>query len=190
MSTSDAEEPSPTLGARLAAARQAAGLSLAQVAEKTGVSASFISAVERGKSDIAISRLMRLVSCYGVSISDLVEDETPGLLHVVRGAERKALRLAGEHIAVYALAPHGEHAMMPVLNEYAVGGGMSDPATHAGEEFIYVLEGSLELSMESEAPVLLRPGDSAYYRAERPHSFRNVGEEVTRFVGVVTPPNL
>src|SRR5882757_1712630 len=127
------------LAARLLRARQTAGLSLAQVTASTGVSASFLSSVETGKSDMSISRLMRLVNCYKISITDLVDDGRPHTLHVVRSDARKTLALDAEGISIFMLASEREHMLMPVLLEYAVGGKMDDPAEHEGEEFVFVL---------------------------------------------------
>jgi mannose-6-phosphate isomerase-like protein (cupin superfamily) len=66
---------------------------------------------------------------------------------------------------------------------------MADAAQHEGEEFVHVLAGRIELVVDGES-VVLGPGDSAYYRADVPHSFRNVGRGEARFVGVTSPPNL
>jgi transcriptional regulator with XRE-family HTH domain len=182
--------PVSDIGTRLRLARKGAGLSLAQVAAVTGVSPSFLSTVEKGKSDISISRLMRLVHCYQISISDLVEQRRGASVHVVNAADRKAIAFGSEGISISMLAPDGMHMMMPVLNEYAVGGQMADTASHEGEEFIYVLDGIIELRIEGEDPIVLRPGDTAYYQADIPHAFSNVGEALARFIGVATPPNI
>jgi mannose-6-phosphate isomerase-like protein (cupin superfamily) len=53
-----------------------------------------------------------------------------------------------------------------------------------------VFEGQVELTVGKSEPILLEPGDSAYYRSDVPHSFRNAGRGVARFFGVTTPPNL
>ena len=58
------------LGRRLRELRTSRKLSLAEVAEATSMSPSFLSVVENGQSDITVSRLMRLVQWYGVSVSD------------------------------------------------------------------------------------------------------------------------
>jgi quercetin dioxygenase-like cupin family protein len=80
--------------------------------------------------------------------------------------------------------------MMPVINVYDEGGGMVDPTRHDGEEFVHVIEGCVELTVGSAEPFVLEAGDSAYYRSDVPHSFRNAGTGVARFFGVTTPPNL
>jgi XRE family transcriptional regulator, regulator of sulfur utilization len=182
--------PTNELGARLRQLRKARGLSLADVAEATGISASFLSMVEKGKSDITITRLMRLVRWFGVSVADLVQEPSSSTVQVVRASQRRSVHLADEKISVQILTADGHHAMMPVINVYDEGGGMADPARHEGEEFVHVIEGSIELKVGDDAPLVLHAGDSAYYRSDVPHSFRNTGRGVARFLGITTPPNL
>jgi quercetin dioxygenase-like cupin family protein len=146
--------------------------------------------VEKGQSDITVSRLMRLVRWFGVSIADLVQEPDPAAVHVVRRDGRRSLRLDDEGIAIEMLTAEGGHRMMPVVNVYAEGGGMAEPARHDGEEFVLVLDGRIELTVGDGAPIVLGPGDSAHYRSDLPHSFRNVARGETRFIGVTTPPNL
>lgn len=178
------------LGRRLRQLRSSRGLSLAEVAEGTAISPSFLSMVENGQSDMTVSRLMRLVHWYGVSIADLLPAPTNLPVRVVPADERRSLELADEGITILMLAPNGRNAMMPVLNVYADQGGMAEAAQHDGEEFVHILEGSVELTIGEAEPIVLRPGDSAYYRADVPHAFRNVGDGEARFLGVTTPPNL
>jgi quercetin dioxygenase-like cupin family protein len=170
--------------------RKARALSLADVADGTGISASFLSMVEKGQSDITVSRLMRLVHWFGVSVADLVQEPDPSPVQVVRADQRRSVRLSDERISIQMLTPDGRHAMMPVINVYEAGGGMADAARHDGEEFVHVLEGTVELTVGDDDPIVLRAGDSAYYRADVPHSFRNVGRGDARFLGITTPPNL
>jgi transcriptional regulator with XRE-family HTH domain len=178
------------LGPRLRQLRTGRGLSLAEVAEGTGISPSFLSMVEKGQSDITVSRLMRLVRWFGVSIADLVQEPDPAAVQVVRAGQRRSLRLVDEGIAIEMLTTDGAHRMMPVVNVYAAGGAMAEPARHEGEEFVLVMEGAVELTVGDAEPLRLEAGDSAHYRADVPHSFRNAGPREARFIGVTTPPNL
>jgi transcriptional regulator with XRE-family HTH domain len=186
----DATSRNGDLGSRLRQLRRARGLSLSEVAEATGISPSFLSIVENGQSDITVSRLMRLVHWYGVSIADLLQAPDRSLVRVVRVEERRSVELSDERIQILMLTRDGQHAMMPVINVYGKGGGMSESTQHDGEEFVFVLSGTIQLDIGSEEPIVLGPGDSASYRAEVPHSFRNVGDGEARFLGVTTPPNL
>jgi transcriptional regulator with XRE-family HTH domain len=178
------------LGRRLRQLRSSRGHSLAEVAEATGISPSFLSMVENGQSDMTVSRLMRLVHWYGISVVDLLPEPGSPPVRVVPAGERRALELSDEGITILMLAPAGQNAMMPVLNVYRETGGMAEAARHDGEEFVHVLEGVIALTIGDAEPILLGPGDSAYYRADVPHSFQNAGEREARFLGVTTPPNL
>lgn len=178
------------LGRRLRQLRSSRGLSLVEVADATGISPSFLSIVENGQSDITVSRLMRLVHWYGVSIADLLQAPDRSVVRVIRSDQRRSIELSDERIKILILTPDGQHAMMPVLNVYGEGGGMAESTQHDGEEFVYVLSGTIELGIGDEAPIVLGPGDSAYYRAEAAHSFRNAGDGEACFLGVTTPPNL
>lgn len=146
--------------------------------------------VEQGKSDITVSRLMRLIRWFGVSVADLVQEPSSSPVQVVRGNRRRSLRLVDEKISIQILIADGHHTMMPVINVYDEGGGMTDPTRHEGEEFVHVIEGQVELTVVGIEPIVLETGDSAYYRSDVPHSFRNVGHGAARFLGVTTPPNL
>jgi transcriptional regulator with XRE-family HTH domain len=178
------------LGPRLRQLRAKRALSLVEVAEATGISPSFLSMVENGQSDITVSRLMRLVHWYGVSIADLLQQPNRSLVRVVRGGEQRSLELKNEQIRIFMLTPDGQHAMMPVINVYGPGGGMAEATQHEGEEFIHVQRGTVELTIGEEDPIVLEAGDSAYYRADVPHLFRNAGDGEAHFLGVTTPPNL
>lgn len=192
--TSTAAEPGnahPGLGAKLRRLRRERRLSLSQVAEATLVSASFLSLVENGKSDITIGRLVRLVDFYGVSIVDLLPSSDSSDPDVVRAMEGRKLRSPAEGIDIYLLAADTRRSMMPMLLVFEPGAALAEYGRHEGEEFVQVLQGSLELDVAGSEPRTLGQGDSAYYQADRPHLFRNASEsKPLRVLCVDTPPNL
>ena len=177
-----------SLGSRLRALRTARGFSLAEVADGTGLSASFLSLVETGRSDITISRLVRVVQFYGVRITDLIDEVPRADSMVVRRDEHRHLYSRAEGIDVHLLSPDGRGAMMPVLTTYEPTGNWAEfKAAPGTETFVYVLSGRLELDVEGHDIVLLRTGDSAYFHADRPHRIRNPGRSELRTIAVVTP---
>jgi transcriptional regulator with XRE-family HTH domain len=181
----------PQLGIRLRETRLERKLSLSDVAERTGISASFLSLVENGKSDITIGRLTRLVECYDISITDLVPPPQPANPLVVREAEAPLLHSPAEGVDVYLLVPDMNRTMMPMLVEIEPGASLAEYGRHPGEEFVHVIEGELTLDLEGLEPRFLAPGDSAYYDAQHPHSFRNDDPERTvRIICVDSPPPL
>jgi quercetin dioxygenase-like cupin family protein/DNA-binding Xre family transcriptional regulator len=181
-----------SVGPALRQVRKARNLSLHDVAEATGISASFLSLVEKDRSDITIGRLVRLIDFYGISITDLLpfaaREEYP---EVIRPSDRRALQSAVEGIDVYLLTSDTKRQMMPLEVDFEPGARLAEPGRHAGEEWILVLEGELRLELEGSEPRLLRQGDSAYYPAERPHLLSNASEtERLRVVCVDTPPTM
>ena len=181
--------PSAThLGDALRELRRRRGATLAEVAQETGISRSFLSLVENGRSDITIGRLLRLVSFYGAHIADLLPQAEPHDPIVVRRAEQREVESPAEGIRVFVLAPDEERAMSPSLGVIEPTGASAEKASHDGEEFLHVIEGVVALDFGDAEPILLEAGDSAYFNAERPHSYKNPGGVVARFLSVATPP--
>lgn len=183
--------PQAQLGAALRSARKAKGLSLSEVAQSARISASFVSLVENGKSDITIGRLARLVALYGISINDLLPAPPPADAHVVRMGEERRLPSPREGIDVLLLTPDTKRTMMPHVVVFEPGAHLAEYGRHEGEEFVHVLEGKLSLELAGSEPRVLSAGDSAYYRADQPHLFRNASStEALRIICVDSPPNL
>ncbi len=176
------------LGDALKSLRRQRGYSLIQVSKGTGISRSFLSLVESGRSDITIGRLLRLVTFYGAHISDLLPQDEPHDPIVVKHDQQREVKSSAEGMRVFLLAPDTERRMTPSLAVVDPTGASAERATHEGEEFVYVLEGVIELEIADSELVRLAEGDSAYFRADRPHAYRNSGPAPARFLSVATPP--
>jgi transcriptional regulator with XRE-family HTH domain len=181
-------ETTSGLGAALKAARLAGGLSLAQVADATGISKSSLSLIENDRSDVPFRRLVRLLELYDVKLNDLLPEPAGSHPLVVRRGDRQHLYSREEGLDVHRLAPVGTRSMLPAVCVFAPGGA-AEFAAHEGEEFVLVLEGRLELEIEGSAPVALGRGDSAYYSSRRPHRWANGGSKIARLVAVSSPPH-
>lgn len=178
------------MGAALRAIRRRHGHSLNTVARETGISPSFLSLVENGRSDITIGRLVRLVDFYDVSITDILPGESADP-EVVREGDTRRLSSPAEGIEIFLLAPDTRRAMMPMLIAFQPGAQFAEYGRHAGEELVYVLDGRLRLELEGAEPRVLERGDGAYYSATRPHRFVNDdAARPLRVVCVDAPPNL
>ncbi len=179
-----AHSMSPGMGERLRNTRRRAGLTLPQVAEQVGLSVSFISAVERGVSGISISALHALVKVYGKTIQDLfVEAESPGAL--VRANERPTLP-SPSGVRLEQLAA-GALQMEPQLVTVEPGCGSEGAYDHVGEEFVFVLQGELDLWL-GERKHHLSTGDCLYFASTIPHRWRNPSNQTARTLWVNTPP--
>ncbi len=193
MTTSPAQSTSlASVGSALRQVRNARSLSLADVAEATGISASFLSLVENDRSDITIGRLVRLIDFYGISITDLLPfSARPDYPEVIRPEDRRSLQSPVEGIDFFLLTADTDRQMMPLEVYFKPGAALAEPGRHAGEEWLLVLEGELRLELEGAEARILGPGDTAYYPAERPHLLSNASEtKPLRVVCVDTPPTM
>jgi DNA-binding transcriptional MerR regulator/quercetin dioxygenase-like cupin family protein len=172
------------IGAHLRQLRARRKLSLAQVAQAVGISVGFLSALERSQMTGSVGTLRKLARFYKTNILDFYDASGASGRHV-RPAERKVLE-AGEGVRMELLA-WGNTVMEPHLFRVAPEAGSGDSYAHEGEEFIYVLRGDLEISLEGKRYVL-RPGDSFYFESATPHSWKNPGRKETWVLWVNTPP--
>ena len=172
------------IGARLRQLRLRRGLSLAQVAEKVGVSLGFLSALERSQMSASVGTLRRLARFYRTNILDFF-DPAEVSSRLVKPARRKVLE-AGRGVRMELLA-WGNTVMEPHLFRIAPNSGSGESYTHEGEEFLYVLRGELHISLEGEE-YRLKPGDSFYFESATPHHWRNPGRSETHVLWVNTPP--
>lgn len=180
-----------SLGETLRRLRQGRKLSLNDVATGTGISPSFLSLVENGRSDITIGRLTRLVEFFEVSITDILPNPQAAEPDIVRASERRLIHSPAEGIDVYMLGVDTHRAMMPMLLVFQPGARLAEYGRHPGEEFLHVIDGVLELTIMGSEPRILEPGDSAYYPGDRMHLFANASETSTlKLICVDSPPNL
>lgn len=179
----------PALGRGLHRLRLERGLSLADAAGASGLSASFLSTVEQGRSDIAIGRLMRLLGAYGARIGDLDPPPAGVVDPVVRRGEGKRVR-SQAGVDLYLLASDTNRAMMPVTTTFEPRSRLANLHAHDGETFVYVLEGTMLLELEGRPPEILGPGDAAYIHPNPPPTMSNIGDGSLEVIGVVTPPTL
>jgi transcriptional regulator with XRE-family HTH domain len=177
-------------GGALRRLRRERRLSLNDVSVATGISASFLSLVENERSDISISRLMKLAAFFDVHVSDLLP---PGLDRdpiVVRASERRHIGSPHEGIDIYLLAPDSERRFLPLIAEFGPGARFAELTQHEGDEYVYVLEGRICLEVEGHEPVILARGDGAFYRADRAHTVATVDAESASVLAVASPPHL
>ncbi len=176
----------PALGAALRQARNARGLSLAQVADATSISRSLLSLIETGRSDITIGRLGRLAQLYDLRLADLVPEPRHPDPVVVRADDRPLMHYDSEEIDVEVLVPEGPHALQALLATYAPNAHMEDFVVQPNEQFVYLLEGRIRTEFADGRAIELGPGDSAtFISGEGGHRHTNLVDTVSRMVIVI-----
>lgn len=193
---SDAEPSSqPTLGPKVRALRKAQQKTLAELSQATGVSISALSKIENDQVSPTFANLMRLAEGLDISLSDLVmlDDQNNSVsarMTVSRKAEA-AFRSTPKY-DIYALCADLRHKRMTPLIERVKA---DDPSkidgllAHSGEEFFFVLQGSIEVHTEYYNPVRLDAGDSAYLDSSMAHTLVAVGGKDADILMVWLGPN-
>src|ERR687883_1398907 len=190
MPSSAPEAPSQVdVGERLRELRRFRRCTLRTVAERSGLSESFLSQVERGRSSASIASLRRIADALGVSIADLFEPgDLPGP-RVLRRDERPALQfgILGKKLL---LTPRPLHHLEVFVGELEVGGSTGEQAYAHGdsEELFVVLSGTVELELGGEL-FDLESGDSIDYRSSTPHRISNSGDELAEVMWIISPPS-
>jgi transcriptional regulator with XRE-family HTH domain len=175
--------PDPSLGARLRRLRLERGLSLAAAAELAGMSASFLSLVERGESDLALGRFVRLLDLYGASMTDVVPPTADASRsQVVRAGDELHFTSHGERISAYLLVADAAQALVPMIWVYEPGGAMEVVQANPTDVFSHVLEGTIVYETD-QGQLELRRGDTVYVPAGRRYRFRNDSQSIARMLG-------
>jgi len=179
------------VGARLRAIRRLRRATLKVVAERAGLSESFLSQVERGRASPSIGSLQRIATALGVTVADLFEpDGRRGRPRVLRRETRPQLAL-GTLGRKFLLTPRPLEHLEVFVAELDPGGSTADtPYTHGdSEELVVVLSGTIHLQLDSDVHEL-GPGDSIDYRSATPHRVVNASDEVAEVMWVISPPSL
>lgn len=179
------------MGGRLRTIRRRRQATLRAVADRAGISESFLSQVERGVASPSVASLQRIAGALNVSVADLFEpDGFRSQPRVLRKESRPMLAL-GTRGRKFLLTPRPLENLEIFIGELQPGGATAEsPYMHGdSEELVLVLSGTVELQLEDRV-FELGPGDSIDYRSSVPHRVNNVGEDVAEVMWVISPPSL
>ena len=164
------------------------GLTLNEVASATSISSSFLSLVEQDRSDITISRLIRLAEFYDVEITELITGHLtppPDPVTILRPDPDNVIHSDAEAVDIYGLGGDTRWTVVPVLAIHQPGGpGIEVNDKQEREALVFVLDGTFELTFEGREPIRLRKGEGVVYRSFAPYRLRNVSKRVGRILAV------
>ena len=182
-----ARNDTPKVGARVRSLRRERGLTIEQLAAATGLTKGFISQLERDRTAPSLSSIARICDALGVRLSHIFEHEpAPALVRRSERARVDTVSGSENHL----LSSRDEERFQAIESEIAPGAGAGDELySLPGEmEFVYVLEGTLELQVGDETHVLER-GDAITYPLAKPHTWRNGSATERARVLWVSVPN-
>ena len=184
-------DPEAAIGEQLRELRQVKNLTLRQVADKSGISVSYLSQLERNQSRLPIGVLKKLADVLGVHMNWFFQSTPTGDPAerdvVVRAGERRRMSFTGLGITEELLSPNLS-GPLELLQSTIAPGADSEDYSHDGAEAGYVLAGELDLWV-SGRHFRLSEGDSFSFKSTEVHRCANPGTQATRVLWVITPPH-
>jgi len=188
------------MGQQIRGLRIARKLTLAALADISGLSIGFISKVERGKARPSVTALQELATALDVAVGWFFTSTGPAPVDeqpfVVRSDRRRRLTYSGvvstDYLGMedHLLSANLDRQLAMGVTTYQPGGSTGDDLyTHDGEEAGLVLEGEIDLFLDDQV-FRLRTGDSFSFESTRPHRFVNAGPGIAKIVWANTPVSL
>lgn len=176
------------VGNRIRDVRMGQGLTLAKLAELTGLSTGLISQVERNITDPSLETLRRVAQALDVPLFSLFQEEDQSSVAVVRADRRMLVSSPHGHITYARVSPGS--GRLELLEATLEPGGVSsaEPWAHPSEECVVVKQGELTVEI-GEKQEDLGEGDSCYFDSRLPHRYVNRSSSVVSFLLAVTPPS-
>ena len=168
------------VGPRLRKVRDLRGITLAEVAERTGISKSTLSRLENGQRRPSLELLLPLAETYRVPLDDLVGAPEVGDPRI----RLKPRRVKGRTVLPLTRNPGGVQAWKIVI---PVSQTTPKPRTHDGYEWLYVLAGRMRLVL-GEQDLVLGVGEAAEFDTQVPHWFGSAGDGPAEVLSIFGRP--
>ena len=180
-----------SVGQRVHRVREEKGLTVEDVAQRTGLSSEYLGQIETDQLSPPLGALIRIAKALDMKFGRFISTGEVKPFTVVRKDERRVIsRFTSAKGDQYgytyeSLAPDKkDRHMEPFMVTLVPSKARKELSTHAGQEFIYILEGAMEVILEDYTDVLY-PGDSIYYDSSIPHLVRCHGDKETVILAVL-----
>jgi len=170
--------------------RDKRGLSLKDISQRTGLDVSLLEEIEQGKVSPPLGIIIKLAKALDMKMGYFISGAENQSYTIVRKDDRKVIsRYDTKKSDKYgyefiSLAPKKKDRHMEPFIVTLEPSVEEEPSTHDGQEFIYVLQGSMEVRLDKEIHIL-EAGDSIYYDSTVPHLVKCYGKEKTRILAVL-----
>lgn len=176
---------SSDIGSKLRRLRKQRGLTVTDAAQKAHISAGFLSAIELSRANPSVATIYRLAAAYGTTVLHLY-DLPAQSNRVIRPRSRKSLETkSGVRMELLST---GTKMLESMLIRLPPGTGSDGTYQHQGEDFLYMLEGTLEVWLDEIECHVLEQGDSFWFESNRGHRWFNPTNAEAAVLWVNTPP--
>lgn len=180
---------SEDIGSKVKELRTNSKLTLRELSEMTSLSTGFLSQLERGLTSIATDSLQKLAEALNVGTSYFFSNPTIKNGVIMRNYEKEVMKIDNSMYISYLFTPNPtDKVMMPRIIEVLPYNSAESltPYQHEGEEYIYVIEGTLTLFINGQSYELY-PGDCAHYNAKVIHNYANHTNKLVKILEINTP---
>ena len=170
-----------TLGRLIRAERQRRDWTLRQMSEKVGIPLSTLAKVEQDKLSLTYDKLQQMTTRLGVTMAEFLAQDSAAPPSAAAITARRSTTGAGNTVAVetpnydyqYLCADLRDKRMVPILTRIRAHSiaEFGELIRHEGEEFIYVLEGCIEVHLQFYTPLTLQVGQGAYIDSTMGHAY-------------------
>ncbi|MGD0293879.1 MAG: XRE family transcriptional regulator [Terracidiphilus sp.] len=170
------------IGERIKRLRLKKSMGLVELGKLTGLSASFLSQLETGRVVPTLRNLARIAMVFSKDLSYFFESDAAAVFRIHRRKERVKMPQTGVDVPTYFFESLGymvpDRQMDPYFAEFVPLTKEMEPKAHMhpGSEFLYVLEGELEIR-HGEQGYILGAGDAVYFDASTPHAYLCAGRK-------------
>ncbi|MFF2445547.1 helix-turn-helix domain-containing protein [Neobacillus sp. NPDC058068] len=162
------------------------GLTLKELSERTELSISFLSQIERGTTSLAITSLKKIADALNTKISEFFDDPPNGNYMVKKNDQKPFQIKSSESTYVRLNGEFTGRTLEPIMVTYAPSQKQTQKFGHPGEEFYYVLKGFVIFHIDGKEYVV-REGDSIHFPSTCPHTVENPFNEESILLSVLTP---
>ena len=189
--SSPQEDIQVNVGERVKQVREERELTLTDISQRTGLDVAFLEQIENGSIAPPLGTVIKLAKALDLKMGYFISGEEDRPYTIVRKNDRKVVSRYSSKKGQYygygyeSLAPHKkDRHMEPFLISLEPSKTDEERSSHDGQEFIYVLEGAMEVRLGEEVHIL-EAGDSIYHDSTVPHLVKSHGSEVTRILAVL-----
>lgn len=175
------------IGNKIKNLRNQNGLTQQELADRSDLTKGFISQVERGLTAPSVATLADIIECLGSNLTDFFnEEEDTQIVFKPEDCFEKVDK--DENKTLWLVPTAQKNQMEPILVTLKPRISQPFDKPHEGEEFGYVLEGSVKLSF-GEKVYTVEQGDSFYYPATKRHKLEAAGRKEAKVLWISNPPS-
>ena len=176
------------IGDKIKRLRVKNSLTQEELADRSELTKGFISQVERDLTSPSIATLVDILEGLGTNLKDFFNETIDEKIVFTKEDAFESENNEYKYVLQWIIPNAQKNSMEPILIDLEPGGRSKEDYPHKGEEFGYVIQGSIYLHAGAEK-LKVRKGESFYFKANSNHYISNAGKTNTSVIWVSTPPS-